>query len=301
MGALCGALYWSRRLRSGALSELEKEFGTGDIVLFAGIGSNYLTKVGRWSGFSDVGFLIRQKPGVEGLSVCHCGAQERKSSSGGGSSARRRVKVDKFARYINRGNFNVVVVRKLRNGLTAEEEMLVEQFAQESCGKVLNQRVSLLMASDSVADECPYCCCILGCFEPNVERFFCSELVVTMLERVNRVVRDNNVYIARGTRDSREGRLLMPPVSVQVPGRRAKVGAKSLLDKEDLPREQSWREISGKSSLGRLTPPRRSISEGGGSPSGKSHARTLSSGSETSGRRDRSKAESRGSKTPPLQ
>lgn len=174
---------------------------------------------------------------------------------------------------------------------------MVGQFARESCGRVLNRRVSLLMASETGEDECTCCGCGCGCCdgEPNVERFFCSELVVTMLERVQRVVRDNNEYLPVGVSD--DGRILSAPIKVLVPEKLGSVRDRIAQPVPTVPNMGVTPHSPIRAASPRLeqqqlklTPHRRSKSANVASASDKGHVRTRS-GPSSMGKASRRRAE----------
>lgn len=224
MGGLLSVFHWNRKQQGGALERVATQFDTGDVVLFAGRGVGwYLTKIGTWSGFSNVGFLIRDKPGLDGLLVCYSGAPVTRNSGSGDSRDYGHVRISRLPRFLEVGDFDLLVVRKLWKPLSAEEKGNVDAFARGCKGQVLKSRVSLLMAPvEGTYEGRGLRCCGLSCclFEPDVERFFCSELVVGMLERVGRVVKNNNEYVPReGSPDSatHEGKVLGPAIPVRLP------------------------------------------------------------------------------------
>lgn len=226
MGGLLSLFQWRGGKRGGALERVGVQFDTGDVVLFAGRGvAWYLTKIGTWSGFSNVGFLIRERPGLDGLLVCYSGAPVSSASVSNDSRDYGLVRISRLPQFLEKGDFDLVVVRKLWKPLSEEEKEHVDAFAKECKGQVLKSRVSLLMAPvEGKLDLRGMRCCGLSCctFRPDVERFFCSELVVGMLERVGRVVKNNNEYIPveGGARDSatQGGKVLGPAIPVRLPG-----------------------------------------------------------------------------------
>ncbi|GMH37915.1 hypothetical protein BSKO_05799 [Bryopsis sp. KO-2023] len=230
MGALFSIFHWNKRLKGVPLETEEAKFDTGDVVLFGGRGmAAYLSKIGTWSGFTNVGFIIRDRPGLEGLNVCYSGAPVGSRAGGEPSDSQYgRVKISSLVRFLEVGQFDVVVVRKLSVPLDADEKSQVESFAKSSKGKVLNNRVTLLMPAVGY-DSIVYKCCSLACcsFTEDVERFFCSELVVDMLERVSRVVKNNNEYVPasedpnnfNNSKLGTDGKVLGPAINVKLPVR----------------------------------------------------------------------------------
>lgn len=197
---------------------------SGDVVLFAGRNPGWLlTKVGTWSGFSNVGFLLRDAPNSNSFTLCYSGApldaREAPQDDFG------RVRVRPLSSFLDAGQFHSVVVRKLAVPLTEAEEQLVRSFATDCEGQTLPSRVTLLMnPGEGGRGSC-------FCWRNRVERFICSQLVVGMLEQVGRVVKKNREYVPR-CGSAREGMVLGPAVRVHL---------------QDPPRGSIWAASSTKS------------------------------------------------------
>eukprot|EP00210_Caulerpa_lentillifera_P000243 g236.t1 len=166
--------------RSGtSLAAIEPELNTGDVLLFARTGPDtLLAKLGPWHNASSAGFLIREKEGIEGLRLCH-----PKLSS---DPAQGNTELTSLDQFLTESAFHTVVVRKLWQPLESEQEAKVLQFSQDSVGKLLNRKVTLLMQRSDIPSICIYTLC-LHFWPMTVERFICSELVVKMLMNVGRI------------------------------------------------------------------------------------------------------------------
>lgn len=200
----------------------ETLLNAGDVILFAGRNSRWLvTKVGTWSGFSNVGFLLKHPQDPDRFTLCYSGAPLARGEGDPDESDFGTVRLCPLDEFLEAGQFDQIVVRKLAVPLAEAEEQLVRSFAVGAEGQVLPGRVSLLMApcEDSLERvRCSWCCCL-----PRVERFFCSELVVEMLERAGRVVKNNREYVPRGGL-AKAGRVLGPAMRVDL-GRRGRMGS----------------------------------------------------------------------------
>ncbi|CAL8470907.1 g10449 [Coccomyxa elongata] len=183
--------------------------------LFAGVSGDdltYLTSLGSgtWSGFSRCAFLIRTKPGVRGLLLCHADLPPAPDSP----DSQPVVTLTKLSDELKSGLISFAVVRKLAQPLSAAERQGVRDFANRSVGKRMNARANIFMA-DPNDSKLQRLNCFRAVFGPHVERFFCSEFVAQMLVVAGRVHRKSSTVALDFLPNNSDGHVLRAPIALQ--------------------------------------------------------------------------------------
>eukprot|EP01025_Chloroclados_australasicus_P058159 TRINITY_DN7282_c0_g1_i7.p3 TRINITY_DN7282_c0_g1~~TRINITY_DN7282_c0_g1_i7.p3 ORF type:complete len:274 (+),score=31.13 TRINITY_DN7282_c0_g1_i7:360-1181(+) len=221
MGSCFSSMYWSCwsfQDQRQSFTRAERGLDPGDIVLLAGQGAaKYLVKLDKWTDFVICGFIVRDVPGPDGLSLYQTDLDfsQQVSISKQNSKGRQKqpkvqelqqvneeqfsqlqqqedeedeeatIKVQKLRVALGSDKFNLCLIRKLCQPLTAQEKHAIQQFIRESEGKKFLGKAKLMMGHNGNGEAgCnPFRCCCGSRYE----RFQCSSLVAQMLEAVGRV------------------------------------------------------------------------------------------------------------------